>query len=174
MAETVTLKLDGVSKIFAKVEKEGVTHAVEHVDLELRSGEFVSLVGASGCGKSTILRLIAGLILPTTGRLTVNGEEITKPSPERGMVFQKPTLFPWLTVEKNISFSLRMQGKYKGNEERVARMLRLIGLEEFKDDYPGQLSGGMAQRVPWCAPSSTSRTSSCWTSPWGPWTPLPA
>lgn len=136
MAETVTLKLDGVSKIFAKVEKEGVTHAVEHVDLELRSGEFVSLVGASGCGKSTILRLIAGLILPTTGRLTVNGEEITK-----------PTLFPWLTVEKNISFSLRMQGKYKGNEERVARMLRLIGLEEFKDDYPGQLSGGMAQRV---------------------------
>ena len=80
-------------------------------------------------------------------RLTVNGEEITKPSPERGMVFQKPTLFPWLTVEKNISFSLRMQGKYKGNEERVARMLRLIGLEEFKDDYPGQLSGGMAQRV---------------------------
>ena len=80
-------------------------------------------------------------------KLTVNGEEITKPSPERGMVFQKPTLFPWLTVEKNISFSLRMQGKYKGNEERVARMLRLIGLEEFKDDYPGQLSGGMAQRV---------------------------
>ena len=76
MAETVTLKLDGVSKIFAKVEKEGVTHAVEHVDLELRSGEFVSLVGASGCGKSTILRLIAGLILPTTGRLTVNGEEL--------------------------------------------------------------------------------------------------
>ena len=147
MAETVTLKLDGVSKIFAKVEKEGVTHAVEHVDLELRSGEFVSLVGASGCGKSTILRLIAGLILPTTGRLTVNGEEITKPSPELGMVFQKPTPFPWLTAEKNISFSLRMQGKYKGNEERVARMLRLIGLEEFKDDYPGQLSGGMAQRV---------------------------
>ena len=147
MAETVTLKLDGVSKIFAKVEKEGVTHAVEHVDLELRSGEFVSLVGASGCGKSTILRLIAGLILPTTGRLTVNGEEITKPSPERGMVFQKPTLFPWLTMEKNISFSLRMQGKYQGNEERVQRMMRMIGLEEFKDDYPSQLSGGMAQRV---------------------------
>ena len=147
MAETVTLKLDGVSKIFAKVEKEGVTHAVEHVDLELRSGEFVSLVGPSGCGKSTILRLVAGLIMPTTGKITVDGKEITEPSPERGMMFQKSTLFPWLTVEKNIAFSLMMQGKYKGNEKRVAHMLKVIGLESFRDDYPGQLSGGMAQRV---------------------------
>ena len=94
-----------------------------------------------------MLRLIAGLIPPTTGKLTVNDKEITQPDPERGMVFQRPTLFPWLTMEKNISFSLRMQGKYQGNEERVQRMMRMIGLEEFKDDYPSQLSGGMAQRV---------------------------
>ena len=98
----VELKLDGVSKIFAKVEKEGITHALKQVDLTMKSGEFVSLVGASGCGKSTMLRLIAGLIPPTTGKLTVNDKEITQPDPERGMVFQRPTLFPWLTMEKNL------------------------------------------------------------------------
>ena len=143
----VTLKLDNVSKSFAKIENDEVTHALNEVDLTLHSGEFVSLVGPSGCGKSTILRLIAGLIVPTTGTVSVDGKPVTKPSPERGMVFQKPTLFPWLTVEKNIAFSLRMQGKLKGNEDRVQQMLDVIGLEAFKDDYPDQLSGGMAQRV---------------------------
>ena len=136
-----------MSKSFAKVEKEGITNALGNIDLTMHDGEFISLVGSSGCGKSTILRLIAGLIPPTMGTLMVNGEEITGPDPSRGMVFQKPTLFPWLTVEKNISFSLRMQNKFKGNEEEVERMLKVIGLEEFRDDYPGQLSGGMAQRV---------------------------
>lgn len=143
----VTLKLDNVSKSFAKIENDEVTHALNEVDLTLHSGEFVSLVGPSGCGKSTILRLIAGLIVPTTGTVSVDGKPVTKPSPERGMVFQKPTLFPWLTVEKNIAFSLRMQGKLKSNEDRVHRMLDVIGLDAFKDDYPDQLSGGMAQRV---------------------------
>lgn len=143
----VTLKLDNVSKSFAKIENDEVTHALNEVDLTLHSGEFVSLVGPSGCGKSTILRLIAGLIVPTTGTVSVDGKPVTKPSPERGMVFQKPTLFPWLTVEKNIAFSLRMQGKLKGNEDRIQQMLDVIGLEAFKDDYPDQLSGGMAQRV---------------------------
>ncbi len=143
----VTLKLDNVSKSFAKIENDEVTHALNEVDLTLHSGEFVSLVGPSGCGKSTILRLIAGLIVPTTGTVSVDGKPVTKPSPERGMVFQKPTLFPWLTVEKNIAFSLRMQGKLKGNEDRVHRMLDVIGLDAFKNDYPDQLSGGMAQRV---------------------------
>lgn len=143
----VTLKLDNVSKSFAKIENDEVTHALNEVDLTLHSGEFVSLVGPSGCGKSTILRLIARLIVPTTGTVSVDGKPVTKPSPERGMVFQKPTLFPWLTVEKNIAFSLRMQGKLKGNEDRVHRMLDVIGLDAFKDDYPDQLSGGMAQRV---------------------------
>ena len=148
MAEnTVILRLDNVSKSFAKVEHDEVTHALNEVNLSMKSGEFISLVGPSGCGKSTILRLVAGLIPPTTGYLTVNGAQITGPSPERGMMFQKPTLFPWLTVEKNISFSLKLQGKLKGNEEKVERMLRIIGLESFRNDYPGQLSGGMAQRV---------------------------
>ena len=143
----ITLKLDKVSKSFAKVENDDVTHALSDVSLTMAGGEFISLVGPSGCGKSTILRLVAGLIKPTTGTLTVDGKEITEPSPERGMVFQKPTLFPWLTVEKNIGFSLQMQGKLKKHDEKVERMLKVIGLEDFRDDYPGQLSGGMAQRV---------------------------
>ena len=143
----VVLALEHVSKSFARVERDDVTNALQDISLTMRSGEFISLVGPSGCGKSTILRLVAGLITPTLGRVTVNGQEVGGPSPERGMVFQKPTLFPWLTVERNIAFSLEMQGKLRGNEDRVERMLQVIGLERFRDDYPAQLSGGMAQRV---------------------------
>ena len=143
----VTLKLENVSKSFAKIETDEVTHALTSVTTTMESGEFISLVGPSGCGKSTMLRLVAGLINPTTGRLTVNGEEIEKPAPARGMMFQKATLFPWLTVRDNIAFSLKMQGKLKGNEEKVENMIKVIGLENFREDYPAQLSGGMAQRV---------------------------
>ena len=143
----VTLKLENVSKSFAKIETDEVTHALTSVTTTMESGEFISLVGPSGCGKSTMLRLVAGLITPTTGKLTVNGEEIEKPAPDRGMMFQKATLFPWLTVKDNIAFSLKMQGKLKGNEEKVENMIKVIGLEGFRTDYPAQLSGGMAQRV---------------------------
>ena len=143
----VCLKLENVSKVFAKVESDGVTHALQDVSTEMQSGEFVSLVGPSGCGKSTILRLVAGLITPTLGRVTVDGKEVDGPSPERGLVFQNPTLFPWLTVEKNISFSLDMQGVTVGKAEKVKHMLEITGLEKFRNDYPAQLSGGMAQRV---------------------------
>ena len=145
----ILLKLENISKSSAKVENDEVTHALDCIDLEMRSGEFISLVGPSGCGKSTILRLVAGLIQPTLGKVTVNEKEITGPSPERGMVFQKPTLFPWLTVEKNIAFPLKMQGRLNdaNGKEKVEHMLHVIGLEGFRDDYPGQLSGGMAQRV---------------------------
>ena len=147
MADSVVLKLDNVSKSFAKVEKDEITHALSSISLEMKSGEFISLVGTSGCGKSPTVRLVAGPTTPTVGTLSVNDKEITGPAPDRGMVFQRPTLFPWLTVEKNIGFSLKMQNKLKGNEQRVDHMLDLIGLKNFKDDYPGQLSGGMAQRV---------------------------
>ena len=143
----VTLKLDNVSKSFAKIETDEVTHALTSVTTSMESGEFISMVGPSGCGKSTMLRLVAGLIKPTTGKLTVNGEEIGEPGPDRGMMFQKATLFPWLTVYDNIAFSLRMQGKLKGNEDKVEKMIEIIGLQNFRQDYPGQLSGGMAQRV---------------------------
>ena len=143
----VTLELENVSKSFAKIETDEVTHALTSVTTTMESGEFISLVGPSGCGKSTMLRLVAGLIPPTTGKLTVNGEEIDKPAPDRGMMFQKATLFPWLTVKDNIAFSLKMQGKLKGNEDKVENMIKVIGLENFREDYPAQLSGGMAQRV---------------------------
>lgn len=143
----VTLKLEDVSKSFAKIETDEVTHALTSVTTSMQSGEFISMVGPSGCGKSTMLRLVAGLIKPTTGKLTVDGKEIGDPSPERGMMFQKATLFPWLTVYDNIAFSLKMQGKLKGNEDKVEKMIEIIGLQDFRKDYPGQLSGGMAQRV---------------------------
>lgn len=147
MSELLTLKIENVSKSFARIEKNDITNALEDVSLEMKQGEFISLVGTSGCGKSTMLRLIAGLITPTTGILTVNGKKIEGPDPSRGMVFQQPTLFPWLTVEKNIAFSFSMKKTLEENREKVERMLKVIGLEKFRDDYPAQLSGGMAQRV---------------------------
>ena len=118
MSENI-LKLEHVSKSFARTDAADVTNALQDVSLEVRTGEFISIVGASGCGKSTILRLIAGLIAPTTGTLTLDGRPITGPAPERGMVFQKPTLFPWLTVEQNVSFSLRMMHNTEGMDEKV-------------------------------------------------------
>lgn len=142
-----TLEIKNVSKSFLKTETNDVTHALEEINLTIKKGEFVSIVGTSGCGKSTILRMIAGLVGPTEGEILFNGEKITGPSPKRGMVFQKANLFPWLTVEKNLSFSLRMQGKYKGNEGKVEHFLEMIGMQDFRKDYPHQLSGGMAQRV---------------------------
>lgn len=147
MSEAIELKLKDVSKSFSRVDSTEVTNAVTDVNISMYNGEFVSLVGTSGCGKSTILRMIAGLIAPTTGELTINGDKITAPGPNIGMVFQKPTLFPWLTVEDNVAFSLKMQGKLKEGMEDVQRLIKVIGLEKFKKDYPGQLSGGMAQRV---------------------------
>lgn len=142
-----SLELKKINKVFAKVESDEVTHALQDVSVSMASGEFVSLVGPSGCGKSTILRLIAGLIMPTLGSVMVDGKEVTGHSPERGFVFQNPTLFPWLTVEKNISFSLDMQHITEGKADKVKHMLEITGLEKFKNDYPAQLSGGMAQRV---------------------------
>lgn len=147
MSEAIELKLKDVSKSFSRVDSTEVTNAVTDVSISMFNGEFVSLVGTSGCGKSTILRMIAGLIAPTTGEITINGDKITAPGPDIGMVFQKPTLFPWLTVEDNVAFSLKMQGKLKEGMEDVQRLIKVIGLEKFKKDYPGQLSGGMAQRV---------------------------
>ena len=133
------LEFKGATKSFAKIDSDGITHALAEIDLTIEPGEFVSIVGTSGCGKSTILRLIAGLIPPTSGEILLGGKPITGAGPD------KATLFPWLTIEKNVSFSLRMQKKY--NKEKVEKMLKMVGLEEFRKDYPHQLSGGMAQRV---------------------------
>ena len=139
------LEFDKVTKSFAKTDSNEITHALAEVNLTIQPGESVSIVGTSGCGKSTILRLIAGLIRPTTGEIRLGGKPIVGAGPDRGMVFQKATLFPWLTVEKNVSFSLRMQKKQ--DLELVEHMLKMVGLEDFRIDYPHQLSGGMRQRV---------------------------
>ena len=147
MQKDIILSLENVSKSFAKVEHDSVTNALHDINLSLKKGEFVSLVGPSGCGKSTILRLVAGLIFPTRGQVTADGKKIEQTGPDRGMVFQNPTLFPWLTVKNNIAFSSSVRKDLKPDDKRVERMIKMIGLENFKDDYPGQLSGGMAQRV---------------------------
>ena len=143
------LELNHVYKSFARSDKYGVTQAVSDINFSVKDGEFLSIVGPSGCGKSTIMRLIAGLIFPTAGTITLNGETIKGTDTERGMVFQKPTLFPWLTVEENLNFTARMK-KYRRDSEYLAeaeRLLELAGLSEFRHDYPHQLSGGMAQRL---------------------------
>lgn len=144
---TITnLELKHVSKSFARADGDGITTALEDINLTINDGEFVCIVGASGCGKSTLLRLIAGLMPPTSGELVLNGEKIEGTSAKRGMVFQAPTLFPWLTVGENVAFGLKIQNK-KEELHRVDELLDMIGLLEFKDSYPNQLSGGMAQRV---------------------------
>ena len=143
------LALNHVYKSFARSDNYGVTQAVNDINFSVNDGEFLSIVGPSGCGKSTIMRLIAGLIFPTAGTITLNGEIIKGTDTERGMVFQKPTLFPWLTVEENLNFTARMK-KYNHNQEYISeseRLLELAGLSEFRHDFPHQLSGGMAQRL---------------------------
>jgi len=142
LSNQVVLKL---SKSFPKIDTDTITNAISDISITLTDGEFVSLVGPSGCGKSTILRLISGLILPTSGEIVLNGKTIDKPNEKIAMVFQKPTLFPWLTVRDNIAFGPKL--KKEVNDIKINDMIELIGLKEFANDYPHQLSGGMSQRV---------------------------
>ncbi len=145
MIKNIELKLNNISKSFVKIDVDSITQAVSNINMDLTNGEFVSLVGPSGCGKSTILRLISGLIYPTSGSITLNNENIVKPTEKIAMVFQKPTLFPWLTVRDNIGFGMKIKNKI--DDIKIDKMIELIGLGDFKYDYPKQLSGGMAQRV---------------------------
>jgi ABC-type nitrate/sulfonate/bicarbonate transport system ATPase subunit len=121
--------------------------ALKTVSLSLAVGELVSLIGPSGCGKSTLLRLIAGLDSPDSGELWIGSEPIKGPSSERGLVFQDPNLFPWLTVSRNIEAGLVARGVLREQRHEVKEFTRLIGLEAFANAYPHHLSGGMAQRV---------------------------
>lgn len=122
--------------------------AVDQVYLSVKPGEFVSLIGPSGCGKSTILSIVAGFVRPTTGEALCDGKAIVKPSAERGVVFQQYSLFPWLTVRKNVEFGLKMAGVNQGKRNVTARsLLDLAGLLAFENHYPDQLSGGMKQRI---------------------------
>ncbi len=141
------LELKNVSKVFEKIEEDEKTHALKNIDLSIDNNEFVSIVGPSGCGKSTMLRLISGLIRPSQGKILLDNQEIEKTSSKKGMVFQKPTLFPWLTVGENVGFSGSLKNEEKIDEKEIDLMLEKVGLSEFKNSFPKQLSGGMAQRV---------------------------
>lgn len=146
--EGSALKVVEVNKFFAPAgEADHGTHALSDVSLSVAAGEFVSLIGPSGCGKSTLLRLITGLDSPDSGELWVGSERILGPSAERGLVFQDPNLFPWLTVKRNIEAGLVARGVLRDKEPEVEEFMRLVGLESFAKAYPHHLSGGMAQRV---------------------------
>lgn len=122
--------------------------AVQDAQLDIRPGEFVCLLGPSGCGKSTLLNAMAGFVSPTRGELTIDGKGVDAPSPDRGMVFQQHSLFPWKTVRDNVAFGPLMAGASRNEACSVARtFLSLVGLAAFEDAYPGTLSGGMQQRV---------------------------
>ena len=120
---------------------------LDGVSFSLAAGELVSLIGPSGCGKSTLLRLIAGLDFTDEGELLVGSEPISAPNAERGLVFQDPNLFPWLTVRRNIQAGLVARGVLHEKKEEVDQFMRLVGLETFANVYPHHLSGGMAQRA---------------------------
>lgn len=142
----VKLRASQVNKIFRVKSQEMV--ALADLSLEVRTGELVTIVGTSGCGKSTFLRLVAGLVEPSSGLIEVDGRPVTGPGPDRGMVFQSYTLFPWLNALDNVKFGLKKQRFGKKEQNEIARhYLNLVGLSGFARAYPAQLSGGMKQRV---------------------------
>jgi NitT/TauT family transport system ATP-binding protein len=127
---------------------EGADLALSGVDLGIPSGQFVCLLGPSGCGKTTLLNLVAGFLLPSEGYVFLDNKVIDGPGPDRGMVFQDYSLFPWRTVLKNVEFSLEIAGQSRRDRRRRAlRYLELVKLEHIASRYPSQLSGGMKQRV---------------------------
>jgi len=142
------IELDRVSKAFANEETGQLVQALHDVSLAVDENEFVCLLGPSGCGKSTLLNLVAGFERPTAGRVLFEGRPVRAAGPERGVVFQEPTLFPWLTVAQNVDFGLRNIGLGAAERRRIAeRFVSLVGLADFARARPHQLSGGMKQRV---------------------------
>jgi NitT/TauT family transport system ATP-binding protein/sulfonate transport system ATP-binding protein len=146
MSNSALLGIENVYRTYVD-DDDNKVEALYDVSLEVEKGEFITIIGSSGCGKTTLLRLIAGLDKPLSGELTIGGELITGTDPQRGYVFQQGGLFPWLTVEKNIATGLKARGVYKEEKDRVQEYIDLIGLEGFEKSYPHQISGGMAQRV---------------------------
>ncbi|MEO3475623.1 ABC transporter ATP-binding protein [Roseomonas sp. CAU 1739] len=142
-----TLHISGVTRSFPARGRAGPTLALQPTDLAVAPGEFVAILGPSGCGKSTLLRIVAGLDRPTAGTVTLDGVTVTEPGPDRGMVFQSYTLFPWLTVSQNIRFGLAERGVPEAEQRATAeRFIARTGLRGFGNHWPRQLSGGMQQR----------------------------
>jgi len=142
----LVMSISGLGRDFEG--SQGRVTALSSVDFEVREREFISVIGPSGCGKSTLIRIVAGLESPTSGEVAIDGVPVEGPGADRGMVFQGYTLFPWLTVKKNVMFGLRMKGASRSQAARLAlEWLDLVGLADFADHFPAQLSGGMKQRV---------------------------
>jgi len=141
-----SIKVQGVRRVFKDVGGKEMV-ALDKVNLEVQPGELVSLIGPSGCGKSTLLRMIAGLDYPDQGELYLDAERITGPHYTRGLVFQDPTLFPWLTIHDNVAAGLVARGIPRDQRPQVMDYIKLVGLDGFEKSYPHELSGGMAQRA---------------------------
>lgn len=140
------LEISHLYKQFAT--PKGPLQALEDINLHVETGEFVCVVGASGSGKSTLLRLVAGLEAPSSGDIIVDGQRVVGPGADRGMVFQSYTLYPWMTVQKNVEFGLKLQGtSQRERREMASYFLNVVGLTDFAGSLPKQLSGGMKQRV---------------------------
>lgn len=142
----VVLEVNQLEKKFQSTQGEVL--AIRDITLNVRRREFICVIGASGCGKSTFIRIAAGLDYPTAGEILLDGKAVRGPGPDRGMVFQGYTLFPWLTVKKNVMFGPKMSG-HGGNaaEAEALQWIDMVGLGKFAESYPHQLSGGMKQRV---------------------------
>lgn len=140
------VQITNVSKIFGAGVSEVV--ALRDINLNIPGGQFICLLGPSGCGKSTLLNAIGGFSLPTNGEVRVDGKRIERPGPDRGMVFQEYALFPWMTVEDNITFGLRLKKTSSDEiEKKLNELLKMLKLTEFRGRFPKDLSGGMRQRV---------------------------
>ena len=144
---TFCLRMDHVTKSF-KTRNDTIT-AIDDITLNnVSHGEFICFLGPSGCGKTTLLRMIAGLEIPTSGSIIIEGKTVTGPSPKMTMVFQEYSLYPWLTIEQNVEFGLVMNKTPKDQRVNIVKnQLKLVGLENFGDRYPYELSGGMRQRA---------------------------
>ncbi len=138
-----------ITKLFKHFEtKTGTLVVLKDINMTIKQGEFICAVGASGSGKSTLLRQIAGLDSPSSGEVKIDGKRIMGPGPDRGMVFQHYTLYPWMSVQENTEFGLKLQGlSAKKRRERASYYLSVVGLTKFAQSLPNQLSGGMKQRV---------------------------
>jgi len=145
-ATQAKLELKDISMVFSRRGQR--FQALRDVSIQVAAGQFISIVGASGCGKTTLLRIVDGLTTPTRGQVWVDGQAVARPGPDRGFVFQQDALFPWRTVLDNVIFGLEVQGKPKREaRERADVLVRLVGLSGFEQHFPHELSGGMRQRA---------------------------
>jgi len=144
---TDSIRIEDVSKTYVSPRTGERVEALRGINLTIQSHEFVAIVGPSGCGKSTLLALVAGLLKPTSGKIFFDGVTVSRPGPERGVLFQDYALFPWLTVQDNVEFGPRARSIAAEERRRISQeLIRLVGLCGFEDKYPSELSGGMRQR----------------------------